>query len=91
MMPCGIDFSFLLLMFLMHVCIRRSRVHGLLFCLAMYAESLVCCAVLPSPPSQPSASAQESTVQPSSPTSRSRKPTNELDDLALRFEALKKR
>ena len=72
------------------ICERISPAHDSLFCISMHAESLVCCAVLPSPSSQP-ALGQDSMVQPRSPTSRSRKPTNELDDLTLRFEALKKR
>ena len=57
----------------------------------LHAQSLVCCAVLPSLPSQPGASGQDSTAQPSCPTGKSKQPTNELDDLTLRFEALKKR
>lgn len=48
--------------------------------------------VLPSPPTEPNgSSARDGSPQPPSPSSRSKKPTNELDDLTLRFEALKKR
>lgn len=48
--------------------------------------------VLPGPPTQPNGdSARENSPQPPSPSSKSRKSTNELDDLTLRFEALKKR
>ena len=69
----------------------NSSMDGSLFCIYVSLMSIICCAVLPGPPSQPSRSVQDSTVEPSSPTGRSKKPTNELDDLTLRFEALKKR